>query len=188
VPKDGTLYAFAAAGCGGPADCPPIWTAPYGNDPAGNTTGPIWLQGQSSLIGLNRATGALAVERPLAGLSTGFAADASKVYATSIQANGRVGIEAFPDTCASSSCAPAWRSTVNGTAIGQPIVGGGVVYATVTDGNVTRLVAFDASGCGAAECNPLVNVPLPSNGQLSLASGRVYVTGAGTVTALAPRT
>ena len=50
------------------------------------------------------------------------------------------------------------------------------------------LLAFDAAGCGAATCDPIASVPLPSGGSLSLGNGRVYVAGAAAVTALAPAT
>jgi outer membrane protein assembly factor BamB len=188
VTQGGTLYAFPVAGCGGPSDCPPIWTAPYGAEPAGKATGPIWLVQGTSVLGLDRATGQPAVELPLAGTAQGFAVDGATVYASSVQPGGSVGIEAFRDTCSGSSCTPTWRATVTGAGIGQPIVGGGVVYATVSDGGQTRLLAFDAAGCGAATCDPIASVPLPSGGSLSLGNGRVYVTGAGAVTAVAPAT
>jgi hypothetical protein len=108
------------------------------------------------------------------------------VYAASRATSaGTVDLRAFSASCA-ASCTPTWRATISGTAVSKPVAGGGMVYIAVTGGSGAQVLGFDAAGCGAATCDPIASVPVPAGGALSLSDGRLFVTGSGTVTALAP--
>ena len=184
--QGGTLYAFPVAGCGGPSDCPPIWTAPDGADPAGKATGPIWLVQGTSVLGLDRATGQPAVELPLAGTALVFAVDGGRSTPPR-QPGDKVGIEAFRDTVAGSSCTPAWRATVTGVGIGQPSSAAALYAAAAT---AARPACWRSTPWAAGR-RPAIRSPACRSRTVACchwANGRVYVTGAAAVTALAPAT
>lgn len=69
--------------------------------------------------------------------------------------------------------APAWSAGA-GTAVSQPAVAGGVVFAASAGGTLS---AYDAAGCGAATCPPLwsTDVGAEVTGGPSVDGGQVYV-------------
>jgi hypothetical protein len=192
----GGLHGFAAGGCGGPTDCPPLWTnqAPY-NEPAATPTGPIWAWLGSSAVGLDRNTGERVATLVLGDgtdpntSAEGLAVDGSQVYVSSRSgATGHVALDAFRASCR-SGCTSRWRGEATGVSISRPVIGGGVAYVLVADdydGTNARVLAFAARGCGAATCDPLAAVPVPNRGELSLSDGRLFLSGGDTVTAMAP--
>jgi len=181
-----TVDSYAIDGC--TENCL-RWTrtfAPEPLDPVVDGAGPVFVRTiGGTLFGLDQADGATLWSARLAGsLAGGVAVAKGTVYVTSLASSGGGGVlEAFDaGGCGAIACEPVWEASFDGTSVGAPVVGGGVVY--VPDGN--SVVAFDASGCGAATCSPLADIAVPGTGQLSLAGGRLFLAGNGRLTALAP--
>ena len=61
-----------------------------------------------------------------------------------------------PTDAAEPVCDPLWIGETDGAVLNSPAVAKGVVYVGSASGD---LLAFDADGCGAATCEPLVDRP-----------------------------
>jgi outer membrane protein assembly factor BamB len=163
------------------------WTrtlSPEPLDPVVDGTGPVLVRTGGALLALDQADGATLWTAPLAGtLGREVAVADGTVYVASVDPTGGGGVvQAFDvDGCGAATCEPRWEGSFDGTAVGAPVVGGGVVY--VPDGN--SVVAFDAAGCGAATCSPLADVDVSGTGRLVLSNGRLFLAGTGRLTALA---
>jgi outer membrane protein assembly factor BamB len=180
-----TLDAYAATGCGA-ATCAPVWTFTSPTTAVSNAmagpTGPIYVTAESSLLALDRATGAELWRAPLgADFSGGLALAGGTVYAVAGAIGGSPSLLAFAaGGCGAPTCAPQWTAALPGTGLRAPAVGGDVVYTSTTTG----VHAFAAGGCGAATCPALTSVPLTSGGTLSVAQGHVVVASGSRLTAL----
>jgi outer membrane protein assembly factor BamB len=180
-----SVDSFAIDGC---TESCLRWTrtlSPEPQEPVVDRSGPIFVRTGEVLLALDRADGATLWRAPLAGtLGRNVAVANGTVYVASVDASaGRGVIQAFDAAgCGATTCEPQWEGSFDGTAVGEPIVGGGVVY--VPDGN--SIVAFDAAGCGRPTCDSLADVAVPGTGRLALSDGRLYLAGNGRLTALAP--
>lgn len=127
---------------------------------------------------------------PYSGMNTatihGIAVADGTVYVTATRDPATPGppiatLDAFPVTgCGGSSgwCAAAWTATLDDSPRSTIAVGGGVVYVGVgVSGDGSRVVGFDAAGCGTTTCAPLVSVPVDgAPDALSLAQGTLLAT------------
>jgi outer membrane protein assembly factor BamB len=185
VARGSTVAAYNATGCGADV-CSPIWSKDLSgpSDVMAAASGPVYVTSDDHLVALERTTGNELWRGPLGGTSRGFALAGGTVYATVEPSGSPAQLVTFPaGGCGAATCPATSTSALAGTGARQPVVAGGVVYAS-TDGAVQ---GFDASGCGAASCPALVTVPVSGGGVLSVSDGHVLLSGHGTLTALALR-
>lgn len=148
--EDGSVLAYAAAGCRPALVCRPLWvgqggaSSPFDSTPAvGRTT--IFVGAPNRLHALDAATG----RRRWSGVVEGFGEDF--IVTTPVIANGviyatTVGnrVHAFPSAgCGASTCHPFWSGVINpevdtSTATFPPSVSGGGLYVTAWPAGVTR--------------------------------------------------
>ncbi len=201
VASGNQVYAFDAAGCGA-ATCVPVWTTSLDLD-----GGRVDAAGSRPVIGPDDTVyvGALAgglqtLVRALDG-QTGahlwrtdvhpgpgpgwqnLALAHGQLY-VSDQRHGSPGnaLEVFAaEGCGQPVCAPAWSASIDGPPVAGLTVGGDVLYVGLFGQTNSRLVAFDARGCGSATCARLGAVDFGDRQPLhvSVADGRLAVVSAG---------
>jgi outer membrane protein assembly factor BamB len=183
-----TVHSFAVDGCGA-ATCRATWTstldAPVGliSVPVAGSAGPIFVLAGQHLLALDRATGDELWRAPLGASGAGLALAEGTVYVTAGINDSQ--LQAFDaDGCGAATCEPLWMASIGDQTGSDPVVGGGVVYVQAG----SNLRAFDADGCGDVTCSPLVDILVLPSASLSLAGGRLFVSGGGIVAALEPAT
>jgi outer membrane protein assembly factor BamB len=190
-----TLYAFRLNGCGQPT-CAPIWTANLGSEVSGTSPPVVTNGGQvlvvtasGDLVAVAATNGATRWRAHLGwtlgsldlGPRPGVAVAGNVAYVVTPTDTGV--LQAFgANGCGASVCTPLWTATLpNG--FSAPTVAGGVVYVGAHD----AVAAYDAAGCGgAATCPAVATLPVEGwNDNVTVAQGKVFVSGRGRVTALA---
>jgi outer membrane protein assembly factor BamB len=172
--EDGRLYAFKAAGCGQPT-CTPLWSAVnHGNGGASPTVanGSIYTVSSDGHLYVFNANGCGQAEcRPVwsakigtpAQFQSGSSEASAAVSGSVVYVAGSKQLFAFPAAgCSAAVCNPLWKSAVlTGEAesfLGSgPSVSGGRVFIASSDtspDSFTRMMAFNAAGCGRATCAP----------------------------------
>ena len=173
--RDGTLYAFPARGCGNAVCTKPLWKSSYLAEIVGTpavANGIVYIGSQTNadsndgkLNAFSTAGCGQAVCEPL---WQGDAGSESALGSPTVS-NGFVFLATYSgrlyvfnaEGCGKSLCQPLWTAKVGKQAVSTPTVHDGIVYV---EGDVhcpssfctdTRLSAFDAAGCGSAECKPL---------------------------------
>ena len=203
----GTLYAFAADGCGADV-CAPLWSEPGAGStvfdflrPAAGPGGTLVTVGASSgpgtaatIVVRDAATGDVRWQAeprytgPLPGAITGFAVAYDTVYVAGARSEASspeptAMLDAYPVAgCGQATCAPAWTADFGPTRPSrEPTVAGGVVYVPLvgTSSVAPAVVAVDAQGCGAPACPELVRVPLVAGSGIFIAGPQPYVTSVG---------
>jgi outer membrane protein assembly factor BamB len=185
VVPENAVAAFTSVGCGA-ATCAPVWRTLL---PSGARPNRVAIASDSSVVAagsfestsvrdsitvLDGTTGALRWSRVVPGITDDTVAVAGDtVFVASQTVPDGTGGTVGEDALLALSLADGttrWSSPLAANPA-LPLVAAGVVY-TGAGGDV---LAFDAAGCGAATCGPLVT--LPGAGQpRSLGEGRLYTT------------
>jgi outer membrane protein assembly factor BamB len=184
---DGKLYAFDAGGntnCSGtPKTCAPLWTGPLGSaafDPVvsngrvfiGSADGHLFAfdaSGNANCGGTPRTCAPLWRANSGAQYSTIGNLPAPAVTNAAVLYPSGNGLDAFDPAGATNcggsprTCTPLWSASA-GTGLfplGWPVVGGGVVYLSLsTGGGASKIAAFDAGGQRSCGGTPTVCAPL----------------------------
>jgi outer membrane protein assembly factor BamB len=186
APASSVLTAFAAAGCGA-ATCPPIWQAPMPNGalirrvavaPDGSVvvTANFFMANHvfDMIAVFDGATGTLRWTRTVNDIAGDAVAIAgSSVFVPTNEAPDGSGGTAGEDALVAMSLADGttqWDAGLPASSA-VPLVAAGVVYTAAGD----DLVAFDAAGCGAATCDPLLTLAGAGRPR-SIGEGQLYTT------------
>jgi outer membrane protein assembly factor BamB len=178
APDSSTLTAFAVAGCGA-ATCAPVWRAavPGGarvRHVAVAPDGSVVISAGGSVTAFDGATGAVRWTRTLPGLPGETVAIAGDlIYVASQAVTDPAGGTTGENALLALSLADGttrWTGPLPAGAA-APLVAAGVVYT----GAGNDLYGFDAAGCSAATCDPLVTVP-GGGSPRSIGEGRLYTT------------
>lgn len=202
VASGNQVYAFDAAGCGA-ATCAPSWTTSLdldgarvdagGSRPVVGPDGIVYvgalIWGNETLVrALDGQTGAHLWRtdvHPGPGQGWQNLALAHGQLYVSDHRYGSPGnaLEVFAaEGCDQPVCAPEWSASLDGPPVAGLTVGGDVLYVGVFGWTDSRMVGFDAHGCGSAICAQLGAVGFGDRQpiQVSVAGGRLAVVSAGT--------
>jgi outer membrane protein assembly factor BamB len=162
--KDGTLWAYPAAGCGDSLCTKPLWKSVSLAQIVDSPTvanGIVYVGSQTSADSndgkLNAFSAAGCGSDVCAPLWQGDAGKDAILESSPTVANGLVYIGAFDgrlyafhaNGCGATHCQPAWIGSTGGSIESTPTVANGFVYVGSDDG---FLYAFDARGCGRLVC------------------------------------
>jgi hypothetical protein len=200
VASGNQVYAFDAAGCGA-ATCAPLWTTSLdldggrvdagGSRPVIGPDGTVYV---GALIGGNQTlvrvldgqTGAHLWRTDVhPGPGPGWqnlALAHGQLYVSDHRHEGPNALEVFAaEGCGQPVCAPEWSASIDGPPVAGLTVGGDVLYVGLWGLTGSRMVAFDARGCGSATCGRLGAVDFGDRQplQVSVADGRLAVVSAG---------
>jgi outer membrane protein assembly factor BamB len=196
VANGSVLAAYALDGCGADT-CEPLWSVDVGgtidrSTPVAASGGRVVVTltaGQVVAVegssGVERWRALLDVSPPIAPPLQIVAAAGDTAYvATAGSGTGQDRLLAYPMAgCGSQLCAPTWVGTSPLALTSPPTVAGGVVWV----GAEGAVLAYDADGCGSSTCAPIANIPLAGRAtSVTVALGRLYVSGPDHVTAFAP--
>ncbi len=178
APDSSTLTAFAVAGCGALA-CAPVWraTVPGGDrvrHVAVGSDGSVVAVAGHSITDFDGATGAVRWTRTLTGLpgeTVAIAGDLIYVPSQAVTdpAGGTTGDNALLALSLADGTTRWTGPLPAGAAV--PLVAAGVVYT----GAGNDLYAFDAAGCSASTCDPLLTLA-GAGSPRSIAEGQLYTT------------
>jgi outer membrane protein assembly factor BamB len=171
---DGTLAAFAAAGCG-QASCSPVWTGAG----APNAVDVLAANGRV-LVVRGTITGSAVAAYPVAGcgqatcqpqwtadapgVSNGYpSASGGSLYLATTEPNVSDDLSVFRiKGCGSRTCSRTWSASVPSPAVtdesATTTVANGVVYLGANQSG--QLAAYPAAGCGQPTCSPLLQLAL----------------------------
>jgi len=165
-------------------ECPPLWRVPV------QAVGPVVLSPDGTTLFTGTTDGRFVAIDAATGATRWAAEGLSTVNGLPAIADGRVYVPtpehvlAFDaGGCGQSTCEPLW-TTVRGSAAGQPVVGGDVLYVGAPNGVVD---AYDLTTCDQMDSTPAWTGHIDGgvSGGLAVAFGRLYVGTTSGVTAFA---
>lgn len=185
------VAAYESRGCGA-ASCSPAWTwKGIAQELVAVAGGPLLALSAGYLVALDQATGTPLWAGYVGDSVQGMAVAHGYAYVLSNKTAGEgASVQAFSMWGCSLTiiCLPAWSAPLASQTRTAPVVAGDVLYTVDDQGTVA---AFDANGCWASTCDPLVTVPLGLEGrpdtELSVAQGHVFISVDGVLDAVTGR-